>query len=321
MQQRTLELRCSGLDLAWKCGESAVLSGEPILIDRSGSAADMGSAAHKYAQHLDDEEQPDIVELAERFDVDADELEMLCHMARKIYHERLKVWLAGGETEIELEHTVEFPYGGYTHLRLRGKLDVSNVRGNRAFQGDYKFGYVEMDCTQQRRGYGFLALKHHPDCNQVWSAAIYVRLNLIDAGTSIWSRAELDDWFADLLWRVRNSIGKFNPDHYCRLCQRQYDCEGRNQFVRSTLTVFGMGMDMDIEQPPHILGPRLAVAVRRSKLIGKVCDELKEVAHEYAKKHKFFPTGDGHVFELRKSQRQPIDPRKAWPVLTQNLTD
>jgi len=325
MPDRIFTVRCSALDLLWQCAESIDRPDGALVVSPANEMADLGTAQHRAAESLGVDSEPDLADIASRFGVDLDELSMLWAMTLRQWnggeqHPGLKTWFADGDTECQGEHVVEWPHHSYTHFRLRGKRDRRAIRGNRVYGLDWKTGYVEADHEHQMRGYGFLDMLAYPEAEQIWSGIAYVRLGFIDA--KIYTRRQLEDWFADLLTHLANQLGTYAPGPHCRFCDRQHDCAGRDRWMQSAIVAFGSNLRVPIEGPPEMIGPQLAELLRTAKAVGGACDRVRDVAREYADAHDgFFPTGDGRAFELRTTKRRSIDPAAGWPVLSQHLTD
>ena len=164
-----------------KCAESLVITPHddgtyPVKVDDAGDAARAGTAFHAWAAGFATGEHPDITALAETHGVDAEDLRMLCHQGTRYWHKQLKTWFEGGDFEVSMEHTVEFPYHGFTHLRLTGTADNRRLLGieghNRLFVHDWKSGRLVVPCVHQRMGYAFLSSRDVPNVQHVASGVL-----------------------------------------------------------------------------------------------------------------------------------------------------
>ena len=322
--RRVLTLRCSKLDLAWDC-VSSVVAPTGDIVRSSNVPADLGSAAHAWAEHMQkpDEEQPDPSDLAARYRCGEDELRMLISMMNRMWMQEgstLRKFFAGCEVEREWEHVEPFPYHGFTHLRIRGKSDMHKITGDLACSNDWKTGHIEAACEHQQRGYAFLMAMAYPELQRFWSAISFVRSGDIYAGEKVYTRDDLLRWKDELVWRLRNSIGTYTTGSHCRHCPRTLECGARDSWMRQAVRDFSSTTEITIDGMPEMVGPQIGEMMRTAKAVEDQCARLKDFAKAYAGRHDgAFPVADGRERRLTTEKRLTIDPRRAWPILAAQL--
>lgn len=317
----TLNIRASRCDTAWECAESIVLDPERVRINQPHELTELGIAFHEWARSIESDERSDPAVIAQRYGVDADELDMLCAFAM-IAERDIGNWFAGSDTEVEYSHTCEFDCPPYTHLRLSGSIDRQKIVDEKSWRHlDYKTGYLDGGYDHQQRCYAFLAVINDPEIEEVYSAVSYVRLGWWEAKT--YTREELLAWHRDFMLRLRNGLGSFNPADHCGRCDRLHGCPGAKAYTQHSLAILGDGtvpVELTVANKAT-MGPVLAQYLRDVRFIEKRCQQFRAVLKMQIQNVGPVPSGiDGKVLGITKSSRRSLDAKRSWPILVQHLS-
>lgn len=317
----TLSIRASRSDTAWECAESVVLDPEAIRINQPHELTELGSAFHEWAQSIESDERSDPTVIAQRYGVEADELDMLCAFAM-IAERDISKWFTGSDTEIKHSHICAFDCPPYTHLRLSGSIDRRKIVDKKIHRHlDYKTGYLDGGYDHQQRCYAFLAVANDPEIESIYSAVSYVRLGWWEAKT--YTREELLAWFEDFMLRLRNGLGSFNPADHCGRCDRMHGCPGAKAYTQNSLAILSNGavqVELTAENKTTI-GPLVAQTLRDVRFIEKRCAEFRAVLKLQIQKVGPVPSGiDGKVLGIVKANKRSLDAQKAWPILSKRMT-
>ena len=150
----SLELRCSGLPLAFLCG--GAVRPDDLGINETNTAATVGTAAHEGLARLVETGRVDwdaVPEIAKRHGVDEVELRVLLAQGAKLWAV-VKSSMPAPRAEVELEAVFE----GDNPWRLTGHADILGRSGNTADVGDWKGGRLDSPYREQLIGYAALAL-------------------------------------------------------------------------------------------------------------------------------------------------------------------
>jgi hypothetical protein len=249
-------------------------------------------------------------EVARAFGADPDEVEKLIGAARYLWADLAK-YFPSPKTEQPL--TWDDKERG---IVLTGTADVLSLDNGRLRVGDWKSGWEEGDHEAQLRGYGLLALKTHPEADEVWSALISVRHRFYDG--RVWTREELDDWYAHAGRRLLRT-DTYSPGRWCRHCPRKFHCTVRPAMVRQAV------LTLCTYEPADLEGNTID-----GEIVGQVYDAAKtfEDALHHAKEAVRFTVaqaggklaiGSGRQLELTETHPREIDPKIALPVLQQHF--
>lgn len=327
-EPRTLRLRPSALPLAWTCAQSLLGEDDALAIESGDTGpADLGSAAHVLLRYVDGRPgAPEIADVAKRYGVDPEDLEILVATGRKVYRNHL-AWRSGPEADVErpLAHTEQLgrPIGPYTQVTIEGTADRVVVNGAAASIDDWKTGRVDRDHSKQMLGYAMLVAANHPEVEAVSVAVVYLRLGWYDVRTM--SRGDVREAWLELLQRIRDGVGIYRPGSHCDHCPRRHACPGAKQYGENSLAVVDADgprdavRDLSPENADE-LGPAVVNLYRRARSIKILADDvLSQIRAKAAELD--IPDGEGRVLRLQELNKRACDVRRAWPVLTEQFTE
>lgn len=311
-------IRCSALPLAWDCPESQNAAEGEVLINESGEAAEVGTAFHRWmAAHIGGVEL-DKAALAKEHACDLDELSMLCAMGCKALDKLLSHFHAAEEryTETVLESTLP------CDIKIVGTGDMIGRSGRTGLVLDWKTGRIDADYTHQTRGYALGLRQLWPGkIDDVVVITVWVRQGIWDIERI--DTAQLASWAEELMRRLKNGRGNFNPGAHCQYCPRQATCPGRTALVRSSIA------DLSVEGAPVMtwtpetraaMGPAIGEMLGRVKLLEKVAESFREMVRQDVTEHGPLSIGGGRQLTLLEVNKRVLDTAKARPVLSEWLS-
>ena len=315
----TIKLRASSADVAWACGASLVPQSDHPVEYRE-HPTEIGSAMHAWTRYIrDPERRPETEDLATQFTVDAEELQMLCNTAAKIYREHLAGLFADGETETQGMITRNL---GDDILELTGHLDDVAFFANLAYLNDWKSGRLEGMSEHQQRAYCMLLFSADGDLEQVQSILTYVRLGYFE--TTTYTREQIYAWFIELQTRILNGLQKFSPGEHCARCQNALTCTGAAEHQTKCLALFdddkGLSMTELTRETAAELGPIIADKVAKVRFIEKRCEAFIKAVRERVLVIGEVPAGDGKVLRVQQVNRRSLNSRLALPVIVDALS-
>lgn len=113
-----IETRCSALPLTCICPAS--LDTDGMVFDDAGEAARLGTACHKWFAARVLGQEADTASLARRYDVNAEELGMLCGLTWKCW-QQIEQHFPSPETEVAME------WSDGESLSLTGHADLLSI--------------------------------------------------------------------------------------------------------------------------------------------------------------------------------------------------
>jgi hypothetical protein len=310
--KKALTLRCSALPLAFLCAGS--VRGGEIAINPDNALARLGTAVHECLRPLpragaaDWEGLPDI---AQRLDVEADDLRALVGLAQKMWKGGLYKAFPAARTEVPLGVTL--PDGttltGHTDILARS-LDTGHV-------GDWKSGRLDADAREQLLGYCALAMLDDPSLDAATAGVIWIRDNEFEHYSL--SRAELPAYLRRLQVEVIDWDGTYRPGGHCRYCPRSHECPARHAMVRrdvaaflgGELTSYAVNTNALETLPPEQLHALLASA----DLVHELSAHLRDAMRELVERNGDIVAG-GKRLTIEQTTKRHLNVEQTFPVLT-----
>lgn len=320
MSDAQLELRCSGLPLAFRCPGS--VRPEGLEVDESGEASELGTAAHEGLAELVDTGHPpwgETGELARRYGVEERDLRALLALGARLWRE---VAAAFPKASTEHELTYRDPAGAFV---LRGHADVLAWAGRLVRVGDWKTGHRDADYAEQLRGYAVLGLEagRNFGATDAEAFALWVRDGEVEPYRM--RAGEVPAW----LERVRRVIvewdGRYHAGPHCPHCPRSHECPAGRALVRRDVAALvdddelaeRLGDDALAELGPEGIVELLARADLAASLGGRVRAAIRGYVQRRGD-----VVGGGKRLTLQVEERRELDVLGAFPVLyAQGFTD
>lgn len=307
-----LELRCSGLPLAFLCGGS--VRPDELGINETNAAATVGTAAHEGLARLVETGRVDwtgVPELAKRHGVDEVELRVLLAQGVKLWA-AVKASIPSPRTEVELGASFDGTERAWT---LTGHADIIGRSGNTAHVGDWKGGRLDSLYREQLIGYAALALLEDETLEAATAAVLWLRDGEYERYGL--TRAELPAWIDRLETEVVEWSGVYRPGNHCDHCPRRYVCPARNAMMRADLAIL---LDCDVEQ----LGAESSLATAEPDRVLEVTERLARFAkmdarwraavRAHVERHGDI-VGASHRLTLQQSEKRRLDVINTFPVL------
>ncbi len=310
-----LSLRCSKLPLVMACPASAVEDAfrvEPA----DDSAARLGTAVHHVLTNAVKGQHVEVSDACKMFGVeDVEEAERLCNWGWRAWTS-IMGHFPSPETEVPLEFIDEEAVA-----TLTGHADVLSVVAEESQLRlcDYKSGRLDSDHVAQLRGYAFLALKKYPDADSVYACVIRVRDQTVDGW--VWTRKEMDAWYARFVERVKER-SVYAPGPHCGHCPRGATCPAKTAVLTqacSALSLGGIPILMNgLPDDPAERGSSLLTALERAKMVQRCIDLLTDlVKADVSAYGGSVPTKEGGELRLVETLQKQLDPCLAWQPLVE----
>jgi hypothetical protein len=291
-----LTIRCSSLPRLVACAAAAVPPG--VRVEPPRGPADLGTAFHECMAAIVRGEEPD-EHVAERHNVDPEELANLFGWTRKLWYNRLAPLFPGPAVETGADYSD----GGLT---LTGTADLGALVGDEVRILDWKTGWLDADATEQLKGYAWLWLNSPPARHVPRARVTKLGVRRQTADTTVWTRDELRAWWGWLKGHLADR-DTYRPGPHCGRCPRALECPGAERQLRS--------LALALQQPNEslcVLTPQdLARTLQLARYLGRKCqdfaDDLK--AHVEARGGRWGPLAIG------EQTRRTIDVARGWETL------
>ena len=311
-----MHIRASQADRVASCPGSIIHVTGEVLSSRDLGASHLGTAAHEAlaAFVMGDTPNLDLDEIAERYDVDREELGQLYGTGTYAWNSQLEQEFTAPETEVALEAKVG-------SLRLTGHADVISVDGSYRWAIevlDWESGRVRRGHRNQLRSYAYLALvrarKADQEPEKITVYTVWLRHREIDVST--YTPKQLDQWASDLADRVTSWNGVYTTGDHCAFCPKKTTCLAKLNEERALVQAFTGPEASGLSR----LSPESVYdTYRRVKEIERAVKGALAQFKEHVESVGEVASGD-RALVLAERGRTTIDARKAWPVLSEVLS-
>lgn len=307
---RSLFLRASALPLAFRCPGSV----HPgiVSLNETHESAFAGTAAHEALRSLAETGSinwDSLTRIAERYQVDPDELRMLSALGAKLWN-TVSQSFPDALTEVG-GLAVEVAPG----VILSGHLDVLSISGTVARAGDWKTGRKDGDYSQQMRAYGALVLLDNPELTEVTVTVLWVRD--CEAENYTMTRADTEKWLQELIQVVVEWDGVYRPGRlHCKHCPRSHECEAANALVRRDVAAIAdKQLVARAECEIEMMSPSEIVEVlQKADLVSSYAERVRQAIKRHIEDHGDV-VADGVRLTIQTDTKRELDPIRAWPVL------
>jgi len=303
-----ISLRASRMPLAFTCPGSTIPPAIPI--SESSEEAALGIATHEALRSLaerGDVVWHDIPRIATAHGAKADDVLMLCRMARNLWPS-----LAESFRDCLTEVPLKAELGG--GITLTGHADLLSIRDNVARAADWKTGRADSDYSAQMRAYGALVMLENPDLAEVTITIIWIRAGEIENYTM--HRLHVVEWLRELQARVLQWDGVYHPGKHCGYCPRSHECAAHNALVRRDVAAMtDVELGERIESTLATMRPDAIVdLLRKADSVSDVATRVRAAikAHVVARGDII---ADGTRLTIETQQRREVVADRAWPLL------
>jgi hypothetical protein len=296
-----MSLRCSALPIAFRCAGSVHDDGD-VLIDPYTDAGTDGTDAHRLlASHPEGDVPKELLaELSE-------DARISYYSGAKMWREHISAWMPDSWAEVSMASG-----------ELTGHPDRVSVRieEHTAAVLDWKTGRKDSEYREQGFGYAALVLHECPEVETVTVHFAWTRTQELESYTVTRDRSAA--WLQEYSVRVLDWDGVYHPGEHCQGCKRRSSCPAHAEMNRQSLAVVGSPV-LDLATMP---GPEMATLYRRLGPLLSQIDGLNDAIRAEVKARGEVDDGAGRVLHyVEQNAPREVDALKAWPVLTDALTD
>lgn len=323
----TIRIRCSSLPHLSFCSAPLEPVEGAIRIDPVNSAATLGTVVHSVVRKQIEFGQPgDVASEARNANLPEDMFEEVGPLAGAA----LAAWkqmapeFPDPVCEFEMRH--EFKVGKQTY-ELTGMADVvAKVTPELARGGDWKSGWnVEKDHYHQMAGYAFLMMMRF-EVETVEMNVVNLRNRMIQRFA--FTRAELLEWFEEVVKKgIVQNTRVYRPGEHCEHCPINSSCPAVKEMIRgatTALTADGSPIDLTALADPAqrlVVGKQIGEIWGKLSVITSAVEKFKSAVRDAVKQHGGVNLGDGRLLSLVPSNVDSIDVVKAWPIVSEKLTE
>ncbi len=278
-----------------KCPSSALPIAAPV--GGANPAADLGHAVHEGLRATLLGQDVSLPALVVRFALaDEESLAMLLRYGLKAWGE-LSVHFPNCRVEERLESDI-----------ATGTADVVHHDGVTAAVLDWKTGREQSDYQAQLMAYAYaLRAKYGmPESGVVKGVVVWLR----DSTFDVW---DFDDdaleAFKERMLASAPLVGReYNPGNHCGFCPRRNECVARAQYLKQSTAM--------VLQSETLLAERtnLGIAYERVKQLKHAIAQYDDALHAALLEGPI--AVDDKYLCLESIGKDVIDPRKAWPILS-----
>lgn len=303
-------VRASFLPIIAKCPGALHDCGEVTVKMDAGPVTAGGSAVHEVCREIvaTSKRPEDLSPYVKRHGCDEDFLGRASWYALKFWEE-----MRGAFPEPNTEVELKAPFGPYS---LAGHTDLLSIAEDvEARVLDWKGGYrTDADAEPQMRGYAYLACESF--CLPKAQATVVWLADQTYQSWS-WTRGELQQWAADTAERIAQWAGEYTVGDHCRYCPRFFGCPGQTAILRSTIEDLAL-----IDASPGLMElTRLAEIYPAVQNVERLCQAYRDLARNVIAAKGPIPMPEDMQLALVASNRETIDAKAAWSILTQQLTE
>lgn len=310
-----LRVRASSADRAWACSAS-VPTDSDVIIDNAGDVARLGQAVHHWVSKYVGGDPVESDDIADAHGVDIHDLSPCVAYAKRFLSEYSR-FFPNARAEVSTWAVCD-------DVRIEGTIDLVSSVPPTLRVADFKSGYKEPQAWHQIKAYLWMestkgphSLKEHFEGWVVW-----LRDRSFEKRT--FTRVELKTWAEALADRIKKGRGSFYPGTHCEYCWRRSDCPGLREYARRQIAMLTDGTLESLAWTPEtraLMAHKIVENVRIVRDAIKHADAFIEAVKADIVEHGALQTGDGIALAMVAQPIRELDPEKAWPILSDRLTD
>jgi len=293
-----ITVRPSALPRIFACPSSAAPG---PWVESDSEAATLGTALHLVAAAMVTESNCDLGEVAQRAEVDVEELDRLTGSARRIWG---KIESLYPRPRVEL-HLATSTLPGLAG----GTADVVHHDGETAAVHDWKSGWAVRSYRHQLLGYAWLIRDAYgmPRSGKIQTSIGWVRSCEIEAHAV--TADELDDWGRQFARRLAMVGTVYSPGEACVYCPHRMTCAARRDATASAAAAITGATTDQLADPSA-----LAALYPRVKLLEGAIAEYMSTLRAAVRTAGELEIGDGLVLTLEERRRRKVVPEIAWDM-------
>ncbi len=303
-----MKMRCSSLPLAFACPGSLRAEEGELRVVMAYEGGALGSAVHAALATLltDPEDEIDPRVYAMQHGADADEVGRLIAYGTHAWR-ALREYFPNPIIEAGMQIV-------QTDFELTGHPDVLSLGPTWANFLDWKSGYKQADYFHQLMGYSCLIFETHPEVEEVRATVVWLREWTKD--TTLVTRRDAEDWMVRFLNEVVYWNGVYSAGSHCSFCSRFTTCPARQALVKSAVSEIEA-----IEAEPNITDAVRLYREGKLSVMKRILSQVETMIRAHLEAAGPIDLGNGRELALAPEPRDKIDALKAWPVVSEALTN
>jgi hypothetical protein len=304
-----LTIRASSVWFHLLCPGSVHTEQDEVRLNVGSAPASAGTAAHRCSEGLVKTGSVDwdaIPNVVRRYQVNEDELRMLCAMATKLWRD-VSDSFPNALTEQTLR--VELP-----RIIVTGHADFLSIGGSVGRIGDWKFGYKDSWVAPQLKTYAGLLLVANPELTQATGTALWVRAQ--EAENYTMGPQGAREWLEYVERRVLDWDGVYQVGDHCEWCPRSHCCPSARALAKRDVDAF---LDTAAEESLELMTPDQQIdLVLKARRVARYADACVKAVKKHVREGGPVLGSDKEMC-ITEEQRRALDPLKAFPVLREDL--
>jgi hypothetical protein len=288
-------IRGSSAGTAMQCNGSLVPTDFPY--NPQSDEARAGTAKHVALAAMVRGEDPPIVQIAEHYQVDADEIAKAVAAGRTIWAEVGK-WYPQAKTEQRIEGLVTC-----------GTADVLSVGDGTLAVLDWKTGWGRNDHDDQLMAYADAARYQHTMPASGYITAIEAWTAHRETITRNFTADELDGFRARADDQLAHAGSQYSAGRWCDYCAHQNHCPARDEYLRASVVAL-------TDEPTAMTAETLGSLYDRAKMLRSALARYDRLLDDELAKGRPVPMGGGKIITLEVQEQDEILPIEAQNVLT-----
>lgn len=293
-----MKIRGSKADIAMACAGSLVETATPY--SPNSEEGREGQAKHEALSYIPREIDPPLDEIAERHQVDVDDMAKAVAYGRQAWEDVAR-WLPAPKVEVRLDG--EVTCGTADVISVGVPDSATPARPSALGLLDWKTGWSGDEHQYQLMGYADAARAQigMPVSGYITGFEVWIRSR--EYRTRNFSAIELDG-FRERAQRQIELIGKqYAAGAHCKFCPRQHQCQARDEYLRGTVAAL---VPANPEQQRAITREVLGQLYERRKLVGRAIDAYDKLLDD-ALADGPVPLGDGRMLGLKSAEQDKLD--------------
>lgn len=289
-----------------------------VLIDSANVAGTVGTVTHLISEQivLTGKVPADWKSTARSYGLDEKEITDVGFLvyAAKAFWDEYKHAFVSPQTELALSK--EIPVGAsHEHVRLTCHIDVADIQIDEAIVLDWKSTRLDVDYSAQLLFYAWVLCLVNPEIQRVTTMAVYLRDRT--ANIQQWTRQQIDAFTDRFIREVINWDGRtYRPGAQCGYCRRFANCPAQQAMIVQTgnalaETEFALPVEPDA----------VIYLYERVGALSKRIEQFKKAVRARVEQSGGILSGCDKRLAFISQNRDTIDARKAWPILSRVLSE
>jgi len=300
------KIRGSRADCAMECAGSLLEIATPY--NENTDEARAGTAKHEALACIVRGEEPPIDQIAERHQVDADEISRAVVYGKQAWRE-LGKWFPSPKAEVRIEGLVTV---GTADVLSVIPDNQSHTTGSKSIAIlDWKTGWGHAEHDHQLMAYADAARSEFGMPTSGVITAIEVHLQHRETNTRNLTEAELDGFRERAKRQIAKAGKQYAAGGHCNFCPRRNACVARDEYLRASVVALVPAGG----EPQALTREVLGSLYDRAKMLKRAIASYESMLDD-ALEQGPVPIGGGKMLALVAKSQDQILADKALPLLT-----